>query len=246
MQFRSSQISIPDVTKNFIIINILFFIGKFAAGQYGISLDNILAMFYFKSESFKPWQVVSHIFMHGDFRHLLFNMFGLFMFGSVLERMWGPKRFVQFYFFSALGAALLHFAIIHFQVDQLLPLVNANELAQVINEGREVLDQRMNYTNETMAELNSNYNGAVVGASGAIFGLLVAFAMYNPNKDLFLMFVPVPIKAKYFVLGYAAFELFSGISRILPGIAHFAHLGGALFGFLLVTYWNKNNRKSFY
>ena len=246
MQFNSNQISIPEVTKNFLIINVLFFIGKLAAGTYGIDLDNILALFYFKSEFFKPWQVVSHIFMHGDFRHLLFNMFGLFMFGSVLEKMWGPKRFVQFYFFSALGAFLVHFGIVHFQVLELLPQVSANDLSLIINEGREILGQNKNYTDKILADLNLNYNGAVLGASGAIFGLLTAFAMYNPNQELFLMFIPVPIKAKYFVMGYAAFELFSGISGLLPGIAHFAHLGGALFGFLLVTYWNKTDRKSFY
>lgn len=246
MQFRSNQFSIPEITKNIIIINVLLFLGKMAANSQGIDLDRHLAMFYPGSVDFRPWQVVSHIFMHGNFTHLLFNMLGVWMFGARLEQIWGAKRFLQFYFFSALGAFLLHFGIVYLQIQQALPYVDSTQLQMVINEGADLLRSSRNYTDPNLAALNYNYNVPVLGASGALFGILVGFAMYWPNTELYIMFLPIPIKAKYAVIGYAAFELFSGISGFLPGIAHFAHLGGALFGFLLVKYWNKNNRSTLY
>jgi membrane associated rhomboid family serine protease len=171
-----------------------------------------LALFNYKSNYFHGWQMITHMFMHGSFTHLLFNMFGLYMFGSRLEQMWGAKRYINFYLITGLGAALLHTLVQNYEITQ--GLVNINQ--------------------------------PTVGASGALFGILVAFAMYWPNTQLFLMFIPVPIKAKWAVIGYAAFELFAGISGFQAGVAHFAHLGGALFGFILVQYWNKNNRNSFY
>lgn len=246
MQFNSNQFSIPEITKNIIIINVLLFLGKMAAQSQGIDLDRHLAMFYPGSTFFKPWQIVTHIFMHGDFTHLLFNMLGVWMFGARLEQIWGPKRYLQFYFFSALGAFLLHFGIVYFQIQQILPHINPADLQTVINEGGQLLFSGKNYTDPNLGALNLNYNVPVLGASGALFGILVAFALYWPNTELYIMFLPIPIKAKYAVIGYAAFELFSGISGLLPGIAHFAHLGGALFGFLLVKYWNKNNRSTLY
>ena len=246
MQFRSNQFSIPEVTKNIIIINVLLFLGKFAAQAQEIDLDRHLAMFYPGSPFFKPWQMVSHIFMHGNFTHLLFNMFAIWMFGARLEQMWGPKRFLQFYFFSALGAFLLHFGIVYFQIQQLIPAVDPAMVQEIAKTGGDLLMSGRNYTDPILSELNLNYHTPVLGASGAVFGILVAFAMYWPNTELYLLFLPIPIKAKYAVMGYAAFELFSGISGFMPGIAHFAHLGGALFGFLLVKYWNKNNRSTLY
>ncbi len=246
MQFNSNQFNIPEVTKNIIIINVLFFLGTYAARSFGIDLQDILAMYYFKSSAFQPWQVVSHIFMHGSLMHLFFNMFGIWMFGSKLEQIWGPKRFLQFYFVSALGAFLLHFGIIHWQIEQLLPSISAQDLKMMTDEGWALLQSNRNYSEPTLAALNLNYNVPMLGASGALFGILVGFAMYWPNTELYLMFIPVPIKAKYFVLLYAAYELFSGVSGIQPGVAHFAHLGGALFGFLLLKYWNKNNRTTLY
>lgn len=246
MQFSSNQFSVPEVTKNLIIINVLLFLGKLAAQSQNIDLDYYLAMFYPGSAHFKPWQIVSHIFMHGNITHLLFNILGVWMFGAKLEQIWGPKRFLQFYFFSALGAFLLHFGIIYFQIQQALPFVDPENLDMVISEGRNLLSNGRNYTDTYLSALNYNYNIPVLGASGALFGILVAFAMYWPNTELFFLFIPVPIKAKYAVIGYAVFELFSGISGFMPGIAHFAHLGGALFGFVLVKYWNKKNRSSLY
>ena len=245
MQFNSNQYNVPEVTKNIIIINVLFFLGKFAAESQGINLDNLLAMFYPGSAYFKPWQIVTHIFMHGGLMHLLFNMFGVWMFGAKLEQIWGPKRFLQFYFFSALGAFLLHFGIVYFQIQEVIGLVDPQYFQTMLGEGRNVLLSGQNYQG-SLGALNANYNVPVLGASGALFGILVAFAIYWPNTELYLMFIPIPIKAKYAVIGYAAYELFSGISGFSPGIAHFAHIGGALFGYLLVTYWNRNNRTTFY
>ncbi|MDG1720422.1 MAG: rhomboid family intramembrane serine protease [Bacteroidia bacterium] len=209
MQFNSNRFGIPEVTRNIIAINVLLFVATIYSGD---TMYEYLALFNYKSNYFHGWQMITHMFMHGSFTHLLFNMFGLYMFGSRLEQMWGAKRYINFYLITGLGAALLHTLVQDYEITQ--GLVNINQ--------------------------------PTVGASGALFGILVAFAMYWPNTQLFLMFIPVPIKAKWAVIGYAAFELFAGISGFQAGVAHFAHLGGALFGFILVQYWNKNNRNSFY
>ena len=209
MQFNSNRFGIPEVTRNIIAINVLLFVATIYSGD---TIYEYLALFNYKSNYFHGWQMITHMFMHGSFTHLLFNMFGLYMFGSRLEQMWGAKRYINFYLITGLGAALLHTLVQDYEITQ--GLVNINQ--------------------------------PTVGASGALFGILVAFAMYWPNTQLFLMFIPVPIKAKWAVIGYAAFELFAGISGFQAGVAHFAHLGGALFGFILVQYWNKNNRNSFY
>ena len=209
MQFNSNRFGIPEVTRNIIAINVLLFIATIYSGN---TMYEYLALFNYKSNYFHGWQMITHMFMHGSFTHLLFNMFGLYMFGSRLEQMWGAKRYINFYLITGLGAALLHTLVQDYEITQ--GLISVNQ--------------------------------PTVGASGALFGILVAFAIYWPNTQLFLMFIPVPIKAKWAVIGYAAFELFAGISGFQAGVAHFAHLGGALFGFILVQYWNKNNRNSFY
>ena len=209
MQFNSNRFGIPEVTRNIIAINVLLFVATIYSGD---TMYEYLALFNYKSNYFHGWQMITHMFMHGSFSHLLFNMFGLYMFGSRLEQMWGAKRFINFYLITGLGAALLHTLVQDYEITQ--GLISVNQ--------------------------------PTVGASGALFGILVAFAMYWPNTQLFLMFIPVPIKAKWAVIGYAAFELFAGFSGFQAGVAHFAHLGGALFGFILVQYWNKNNRNSFY
>ncbi|MDG1756318.1 MAG: rhomboid family intramembrane serine protease [Bacteroidia bacterium] len=209
MQFNINRFGIPEVTRNIIAINVLLFVATIYSGD---TMYEYLALFNYKSNYFHGWQMITHMFMHGSFTHLLFNMFGLYMFGSRLEQMWGAKRFINFYLITGLGAALLHTLVQDYEITQ--GLISVNQ--------------------------------PTVGASGALFGILVAFAIYWPNTQLFLMFIPVPIKAKWAVIGYAAFELFAGISGFQAGVAHFAHLGGALFGFILVQYWNKNNRNSFY
>lgn len=209
MQFNSNQFNLPTITRNIIGINILMFIMTLVLGDQAYEY---FALFNYKSDYFSGWQIITHMFMHGGFSHILFNMFGVYMFGSKLEQMWGAKRYLNFYIITGLGAALIHTLVQDYEITK--GLVNINQ--------------------------------PTVGASGALFGVLVAFAMYWPNTELYLMFIPVAIKAKYAVIGYAAFELFAGIGGFQAGIAHFAHLGGALFGFLLVTYWNRTNRKTLY
>ena len=247
MQFRSNQFSTPEVVKNLIIINALFLLGTWALPRVGIDLSEHLGLFYFESQQFRPWQMVTHFFMHGGLMHLVVNMFAIWMFGSRLEQVWGPKRFLTFYVVTAVGAFLLHALVQYLQLQQVMPLISAADYQEVYENGRELLLRGRNYSDPDLRKLNEILNVNVVGASGAVFGVLAAFAMYFPNTRLMLLFPPIPIKAKYFVLFYAAFELFSGVANFQgDNVAHFAHLGGALFGFLMVKYWNKTNRNSLY
>jgi membrane associated rhomboid family serine protease len=247
MYFNSNQFRAPEVVKNLIILNVLFLLATYAFSRLGINLTDILGMFYFQSANFRPWSIITHFFMHGGLTHLFFNMFGLWMFGSRLEQIWGPRRFLVFYFLTAIGAFLIHFFVVYLRIQSILPELDTTSVQMVIAEGRELLLSNRNYSDPNLAAFNRLINVPVVGASGALFGILAAFAMYFPNTELLLLFFPVPIKAKYFVLIYAGFELFSGITQFGgDNIAHFAHLGGALMGFLLVKYWNKNNRNSLY
>lgn len=220
---------ITDVVKHLLIINIglfivtIFFMGE-PGGRVMSQLVNEqltdfslwgkfqLAMFFPSSDYFKPYQIVTHMFMHANFIHIFFNMFVLFMFGPPLEALWGPKRFLFFYFFAGFGALLLHLVVKYLEM-------------------------------EFMGASPLEINVPMLGASGAIFGLLIGFGMMFPETRLMLLFPPIPIKAKYFVLIIAALELFLGVSRMSAGIAHFAHLGGALFGFLLIWYWSKYGTK---
>ncbi len=202
----------PPVVKNLIIINVLVWIAQLSLDkQY--SLTNILALWPVGTELFKPYQIATHMFAHAAydgfgrivFYHILFNMFALWMFGRILENVWGPKRFLLFYFICGIGAAAAHLLI------------------QYLNGGI----------------------APVVGASGAIMGVFAAFAYLFPNTEMYFLFSPFPIKAKWMVIGLAAFDLFGGISGG-DNIAHFAHLGGALTGFILVLIWNRTNRRRFY
>jgi membrane associated rhomboid family serine protease len=168
------------------------------------------------------------------------------MFGSILENVWGGKRFLIYYFVTALGAAVLHNLIKTYDVYQAASMLSSEEYNMVKAEGYDVLKQSKNYMNPLLAALNSAMNTPTVGASGAVFGVLLAFGMLFPNTEIFLYFL-FPVKAKYFVIGYGALELWLGIkNNPADNVAHFAHLGGMLFGFLLIKYWNKNNRKNFF
>jgi rhomboid family protein len=210
-----------SVTFNLILINVLFFLANTFIGE---KMVEYCALFYPASPYFKPMQLVTHMFMHANLMHIFSNMFALFMFGAILEKVWGPQRFLIFYFITGLGAALLHTGV------QALIVYNysgsVHPALSTINE----------YT-----QLQGIYASPTLGASGAVFGILVAFGMLFPNSELMLLFFPIPIKAKYFVSGYVVFELYEGIvNNPTDHIAHFAHLGGALFGFILVKLWNRN------
>jgi membrane associated rhomboid family serine protease len=232
-----------DTVKQLLILNILFFIGA----QFVPQATDLLALHYFESDKFKLWQPISHMFMHGGLMHIFFNMFALVSFGSALEHFWGPKKFLFFYFTCGLGAALIHSGINYYYFhDGLNTLVlngfKENEILNLINEGKFMTSWQAVLAPDTF----DNMIGALtptVGASGAIYGLLVAFAFMFPNAELALLFIPVPIKAKYFVPGIVLLDLFSGVtgySIFGGGIAHFAHVGGALFGFIMMWYWKKN------
>jgi membrane associated rhomboid family serine protease len=181
------------------------------------------------------------MFMHGGLMHLVFNMFALWMFGRVLESVWGPKRFFIFYFVTGLGAAVFYSLVNFIEFQYIASKMTPEAVQMVMDKGAELLSQGQNYT-DAPGKLNLILNVPTVGASGAVFGILLGFGMLFPNTELMLLFPPIPIKAKYFVAGYGAIELFSGITGMGTNIAHFAHLGGMLFGFFMIKYWNRNTR----
>ena len=260
--------NITPVVKQLLIINVLFFIGSYFVP---VAYD-FFALYYPQSDDFKIWQFVTHMFMHApfpNFAHILFNMFALYSFGSALEHFWGGKKFLFFYVSCGLGAALLHTGVNYFEIQSLLSEVaslnlSSSEIHQLLNadysslfdaKGQMIAGEvntileNVNCTQQqfnTIVQASMVSKGTVVGASGAIYGLLVAFAFMMPNAELALLFIPVPIKAKYFVPGILAVDLFLGFkgSSIFgagsTGIAHFAHIGGAITGFLMMWFWKKN------
>jgi membrane associated rhomboid family serine protease len=276
-QYRPQRFNLlPEVVKNILIINGIFFLATVVLRNQGIDLNDILGLHYFLSPKFRWYQFITYMFMHGNFAHIFFNMFAVWMFGAAVENMWGPKRFLQFYIIAGLGAAITHYSIVYFEMqpavsfindyinnpsyDKLQALVNSdafknfssqemidhyNQFSQRFNEiaqpnSPEAMQVSVDYIKEFRADvLNAP---VVVGASGAVFGLLLAYGMIFPNSLIYL-YLFFPIKAKYFVILYGAIELFSGIAQV-PGdnVAHFAHLGGLLFGFLLIMYWRWKDR----
>ncbi len=237
--FRPSINTIPPVVKNLIIINAIMLFVTYVLEMRGIDLANILGLHYIESPEFKPFQLVTHMFMHGGIMHLVFNMFALWMFGRVLESVWGPKRFFIFYFVTGLGAAVFYSFVNYIEFHYIAAKMNPQDVQQVFSQGADILQQGKNWVGSA-GKLNLILNTPTVGASGAVFGILLGFGMLFPNTQLMLLFPPIPIKAKYFVMGYGAIELFSGIANTGSNIAHFAHLGGMLFGFIMIKYWNRN------
>jgi membrane associated rhomboid family serine protease len=238
--------NVTETVKQLIIINILFFIGTQIVGDGAYKM---LAMYFPENAGFQYWQPITHMFMHGGYMHIFFNMFALYSFGSALESIWGSKKFIFFYISCGLGAALLHTGINYYYFNEGVSTLVANgfpkaEILQLLNEGKINTQWRELLTVSQFQDFTSAYLGTVVGASGAIYGVIVAFAFMFPNAELALMFIPVPIKAKYFVPGLVLVDLYLGISGQSifggGGIAHFAHVGGALFGFLIMWYWKKN------
>lgn len=229
--------NITPLVKNLIIINVLMFIASQVLGSEFVTQ---MAGHYFQSPFFKPWQVVTHMFMHGGIGHIFFNMYALVLFGPRLEHKFGGKRFLQYYMITGLGAFILHYLVVYLQLTSVAEFADAEVLSLLNNEGARLVASGRNYTDEVLGKLNGIYNGSVVGASGAVFGILLAYGMTYPNEKIMLMFPPIPMKVKHFVMGYGALELYMGIANN-PGdnTAHFAHLGGMLFGFILLKIWNK-------
>lgn len=232
--------SLPPVVKNIIMINILMLLATYAASSvFSIDLNTRLGMYFPRSDSFQPFQILSHMFMHGGFWHLFFNMYALFIFGQVLENVWGPKRFLAYYMITGLGAALVHETVIGFEYMSVMKQINPEDLRLVLNEGTAYFAEGKVFTDPLMQDLQLLLNTPTVGASGAVFGILLAFGVLFPNTQLMLLIPPIPIKAKYFVLIYGAIELYLGFTQPGSNIAHFAHLGGMLFGYILIRYWRK-------
>ena len=229
--------SVPETIKQLIVINIIFYLGSQFLGD--LSYD-ILALHYFENDKFLISQLITHMFMHGSPYHILFNMFRLWMFGSPLEQMWGKQKFLFFYFSAGLGAAALQMFVYNFQVQTLYDVIELNNLS--LSDP----DLLLNYMSQSdYNQAVSSFNSVMVGASGAIYGVLVAFAFSFPNSKLMLLFPPIPIKAKYFVPLLILIDLFFGLSSFSIGsIAHFAHIGGALIGLIMVLYWKRNQFNS--
>jgi membrane associated rhomboid family serine protease len=267
---------LPTVVKNLLIINGLFFLATIAfESAFGINLYRVLGLHFFGASDFRPYQFVTYMFMHAGMAHLFFNMFALWMFGNVLENVWGPRRFLIYYFVTGFGAAIIHYGVVYWQMVPTLNAIDAflaspnhealksfieSDLLKVASreiqanlrvfladynalintEPQEALVRAVNFMHQYRIDLLNA--PVVVGASGAVFGILLAFGMLFPNTYIYLFFA-IPIKAKYFVMAYGALELYFGIAN-RPGdnVAHFAHLGGMIFGYLLIKYWRKKGR----
>jgi len=236
----------PPVVKNLIIINVimllLMYLGK---ALWNIDLNSILGIYFPKSEHFRSWQIVTHMFMHGGFVHLFFNMFALWMFGRILEQVWGPKRFLLYYLVTGLGAAFTHEFVQWMQYRHLLAALTPEQLQYIYDSGSELLNQGKNFADGKMGQLNMILNIPTVGASGAVYGVLLAFGVLFPNTQLMFIFPPIPVKAKYVVIGYGVLELYLAITSPGSNIAHAAHLGGMIFGFILIRYWRKTTNTFF-
>lgn len=234
---------LTTVVKNLIIINVLMF---FAANVLPPWFDHTMSAYYIGSDFFRPWQIVSHMFMHGSFTHLFFNMYALFLFGSSLERYMGPQRFLTFYMISGIGAFFLHQGISYLEVQSMINGIGADELQMVYERGGDAILEGKNFVDPAMARLNSAIHTGLVGASGAVFGVLLGFGMLFPNTELMLLFPPIPLKAKWFVLIYGGIEFLLAL-RNSPNdnVAHYAHLGGMIFGYLLLKYWQAKDRRTF-
>lgn len=217
--------NIPTITKNLLIINVLMFVATFVFQRGGIDLNDVLGLHFFMASEFHLYQLLTYMFMHGGLQHIFFNMFALWMFGCVVENVWGPKKFLFYYISCGIGAGLIQELvqyISYFVIDDLgsYDYVNLNGVSVTVDY----------YLNQL----------TTVGASGAIYGILLAFGMLFPEERIFIFPLPVPIKAKWFILAYVAIELFSALGTSGDGVAHFAHLGGMLFGFLMIRYWQKH------
>lgn len=233
---QSPFANLTPVVKNLLIINVIFYLATWVLHHVNIDLVFPLSAFYFDSPLFKPWQIITYMFMHdpGNIMHLIFNMFALYIFGPTLEHTMGSKRFFNFYFITGIGALLTNMVVQGIQIHNITGAFTVSDWDSIMGS-------------PVYQKLREIYGTPILGASGAIFGLLVAFGMLFPDVELLIMFIPIPIKAKYVVIGYVLIELFSGFGQFSgDSVAHFAHLGGALFGFIMIKIWGLNNRNNFY
>lgn len=259
--------SLPEVVKNLLIINVLMLLVSFLALKAGVNLNEILGLHHWSSDKFRIYQLVTYMFMHGGFMHLFFNMFAVWMFGKVLEEVWGSKKFLMYYMITGIGAGLVQMfvnsielniladaiqtyaqnpspAAFELFIDEHVPSYYEQSFLKIVREwvlypdAKGYLLDSISISNEL---LQLKRDMSTVGASGSVFGVLLAFGMLFPNVQLLLLIPPIPLKAKYFVILYGAMELYMGLSQNpADNVAHFAHLGGMLFGFIMIMYWKKN------
>jgi len=243
-QFQFTRFNyLPPVIKNLLIINGLVFLAQITIPW----VNEHVGLYLFSSEHFEPYQIVTHMFAHGSFFHIFLNMLALWMFGTMLENVWGPKRFLTFYLICGLGAALLHTVVGYIEYTNAISELTAEQIRLIKTGSVEFLNSDEVYLNQNMVKAFYALNSPVVGASGAVFGVLIAYGMLFPNTMIMSsLTLFLPIKAKYFVMIYIALEIYS-VFLNAPGdnVAHFAHLGGALVGFILVRVWS-HNKKRFY
>lgn len=265
---------LPPVVKNLLILNVLFFMAKIAFSKFGIRLEELLGLHYFSASDFHFWQPFTYMFMHGDFGHLFFNMFALWMFGASVENYWGSKRFLIYYLITGLGAGVTHYIVLGMTMHPDIMLINnyldapswenfqqivANHQFYLHGDDPQMIAlrqsamqvasdptnmQSLNHLTMLVADYKEYYLNAhnVIGASGAVFGVMLAFGMLFPNSRIYLYFL-IPIKAKWLVIAYGLIELFYGVTGTPDGVAHFAHLGGMIFGILLILLWRRQNRQ---
>ena len=238
---------LTNAIKHIIIINIILFV---VPQLLQLDLTNMLALHFPKNEHFGFWQYITHMFMHGSIGHILFNMYGLYAFGTPLEEMWGKKKFIFFYFSAGLGAGIIYSLVNYYQFNGIYELfinagLNDSEVLSILKSGSTTDARVVNaVSQEEFNKITSLYNTPAVGASGAVYGILVAFGLYFKDAKLALIFFPVPIAAKYFIPIMILGDLFFGMTKYSVGnIAHFAHIGGALIGFIIAWYWKKNQFK---
>ena len=230
--FRLGSQVLPPVIKNLIIINVVVFLLQLTMERSGSNfMENFFALHDVRSDFFKPHQIVTYMFLHGGFWHIFWNMLILWMFGSILENYWGPKRFLTFYIVCGIGAAILHLVVLYHELTPYWQELSSYSMSE-----------QMSYRQAFNAPINT----ATLGASGAIFGCMVAFGLLFPNSLIYIYAI-VPVKAKWAVLAYVVYELFLGVQNNAgDNVAHWAHLGGGLVGLLLVFYWRKTDRRRFY
>jgi len=260
---------ISPVVKNLLIINVLFFAATYLFGmQFNVDLTRHLALYYPGSEYFRPYQYVTYMFMHGGMAHIFFNMYALWLFGSAIENSWGGKRFLFYYLFTGIGAAVLHTFVNYLVNSGMASAITAFQNTPSPELFKQFAESHKGFFNQNVYDFihqwslspdNPSYiatalenmyrvyqatiNIPTVGASGAVFGILLAFGMMYPNAQLMLIIPPIPVKAKWLVVGYGVLELVLAFSQPGSNIAHFAHLGGMLFGFILIKYWIAQARR---
>jgi membrane associated rhomboid family serine protease len=240
-QSRGPFANIPPVVKNLLMINAVMLLATYIMGDV---MYEKLGLFYPASPLFKPYQFITHMFMHGNFVHLFFNMYALFIFGCALEYVWGSKRFFIFFIATGIGAGIIQIFAYYIQIQIIAGGLAPEAMDIVKTEGFQLLQNNQNLTG-SLGQLNLLYNVSMVGASGAIYGVLLGYGMLFPNNVLQLLFPPIALKAKWFVLIFGALELFLGLSGRGGNVAHFAHLGGMIFAFILIRFWKKKKKMYF-